>query len=607
MLTSRYLMMVLLFALATTAKAQPQQIQLANEYFQQGDFEKARTLYEALAKDRRNIAQINSNYIVVLKQTADPKEIIKYFEQITEWFPGNIAYTVDKAAYFFETGDQKSFLKEVSDLKKQYATGRFQLSIIGQEFGAKQLYDQSVEFFILARAASGLETSYALELARIYSLLNQKDKMVNEYLTFASENRQNAAYIKNIFQDLLREEEDLSYLETTLITRMQKNPNDRTFSDLMIWVELQRQNFYGAFIQARALDKREQTNGSEATRVGRIAMDNGGWDDAITIFEYLVKTYPEQASQAYYRKLLIEAKEGKIKNTYPIEQQEIKNLSKEYTQLYKDVGPTSSTLEALKNLAHLHAFYLGEIDTAAIVLRFLIDSPRTPKTLSSQCKLDLGDIYLLKNQPWEATLLYSQVEKDHRDSPLAYDAKLKNARLHYYNGNFALAKSHLDILKRATTREISNDAIDISVLISDNTYLDSTDLVMQDYANIDLMIFQNQYSRAEQALKQMLVKHKNHSITDEVYWQLANIATKTGRFAMAIEYLEKITLEYGYDILADDAAFKIALITEEQLNDSTKSMELYESFMIKYPGSMYTSDARNRFRKLRGDYDHTVN
>jgi hypothetical protein len=143
--------------------------------------------------------------------------------------------------------------------------------------------------------------------------MSQKEKMVDEYLTFASENRQNAAYIKNIFQDLLRDEEDLSYLETTLITRMQKNPNDRTFSDLMIWVELQLQNFYGAFIQARALDKREQTSGNEATRVGRIAMDNGGWDDAIAIFEYLVKTYHEQASQAYYRKLLIEAKEEKSK------------------------------------------------------------------------------------------------------------------------------------------------------------------------------------------------------------------------------------------------------------------------------------------------------
>jgi TolA-binding protein len=599
--------MALSLALAIHVNAQSQQLQLANEYFQQGDYEKAKSLYDDLSKDRRNIPQLNSNYIEVLKQLGEPKEITKYFEQITAWFPGNIGYVVDKTAYYFESGDLKSYQKEISDLKKQYAESRFQLSIIGQEFASKQLYEQAADFLILARAASGHLSAYALDLARIYSYLNEKGKMVDEYLTFASENRQNAAYIKNIFQDLLKDDKDLSYLETTLITRMQKNPNDRTFSDLMIWVELQRKNFYGAFIQSKALDKREQTNGSESTRVGRIAMDNGSWDDAISIFDYLTKTYTDPASQAYYRKLLVEAKEGKIKNTYPINRSEIKALSREYVSLYQEMGPNNTTLEALRNLARLHAFYLDEIDTAAIVLRFLIESPRVHKQLSSECKLDLGDIYLLKGQPWEATLLFSQVEKDHRDSPLAYEAKLKNARLHYYNGNFSLAKSHLDILKRATTREISNDAIDISVLISDNTYLDSTDAVMEDYAKCDLLIFRNQLAQAERALKQMLVKHKNHSITDEVYWQLAMIATRMGHFETAIDYLEKITVEYGYDILADDAAFKIALITEEQLHDSTKALTLYEQFMLKYPGSMYTADARNRFRKLRGDYNQTIN
>lgn len=607
MLTSRFLIVTLLFALQISVAAQSQQIQLANEYFQQGDLEKAKTLYDELARDRRNIPQMNANYIEVLKQLGQPKDVIKYFEQIRTWFPGSISYQIDECAYYLQTADIKTHQRLLADLKKQYAESRFQLSIIGQEFSTRQLYDQSAEFFLLARNASGIQTSYALELARIYGLMNQKSKMVDEYLTFASENRQNSAYIKNILQDLLKEEEDLSYLETTLISRMQKDPNERTFTDLMIWVELQRKNFYGAFIQSRALDKREQTNGSESTRVGRIAMDNGSWDDAISIFEYLSKTYTDPASQAYYRKQLIEAKEGKIKNTFPIDKAEIKALSKEYTRLFQDVGPNNATLEALRNQARLHAFYLDEIDTAAIVLRFLIASPRVHKQLASECKLDLGDIYLLKNQPWEATLLYSQVEKDHRDSPLAYEAKLKNARLHYYNGNFSLAKSHLDILKRATTRDISNDAIDISVLISDNTYLDSTDVVMQDYANIDLMIFRNQYSQAERALNQMLIKHKNHSIIDEVYWQLSTISIKMGRFTEAIGYLEKITVEYAYDILADDAAFKIALITEEQLNDTAKSLELYEQFMIKYPGSMYTAEARNRFRKLRGDYNKVVN
>lgn len=592
-----------LFVLSVfTGFAQSMQIQLANEYYQQGEMEKAKSIYDDLSKDKRYISRINANYIEVLKQVGEQKEIEKYFSQIIKWYPSNIAYQVEEIAFYFERNEEKKYQQGVRILKDQHEKNRFQLGMIAQQLANKRMYQQSVRFFLLARKASSIPSSYALEMARVYSLLNEKEKMVDEYLTYAKENRQNAAYIKNIFQNLLKEEEDLTYLENALINRMQQEPNERTYPDLMIWVELQRKNFYGAFLQARALDKREETNGNQSLRVGKIAMDNKGWDDAISIFAYLTKTYQETPNQSYYRKMLIEAKEGKVKSTYPVDKAEIKSLAKEYRDLYEELGANNYTFEALRNLAKLHAFYLGEIDTAAIVLRHLISSPRVGKNLVSQSKLDLGDIYILRNNPWEATLLYSQVEKAHRDSPLAYEAKLKNARLHYFNGNFSLAKSHLDILKRATTREISNDAIDLTVLITDNTFLDSTDVVMQEFASIELMIFQHQNQRATQALKQMLVKNPGHSISDEVYWLLAKLYIQSGEFHEAIAYLEKITSEFSYDILADDASYKIAQITDQNLEDPEAAQELYRKFIISYPGSMYTAEARNRYRKLRGDF-----
>jgi len=602
MLIKRFALLLCLLFIALPNQAQSAQIQLANEYYQQGDFEKAKSIFDGLAKDKQNVIRIHTNYLQTLKQIGEPREVEKYFNQVIKWHPSNIAYQMDQIAYYFEKGDDKNYQQRVSDLKNQFGENRFQLSMIAQQFANQRMYSQSAEFFLMARRVSEIPNSYALEMARVYSLLNEKQKMVNEYLTYAKENRQNAAYIKNIFQNLLKEEEDMTYLESALIQRMQEEPAERTYPDLMIWVELQRKNFYGAFLQARALDKREKTNGNQSLRVGRIAMDNEGWEDAIKIFTYLTKTHQETPNQSYYRKMLIEAKEGKVKNTFPINRSEIKGLSREYKQLYQELGPNNYTFEALRNLAHLHAFYLGEIDTAAIVLRHLIDSKRVSKNLVSQSKLDLGDIYILRNRPWEATLLYSQVEKANRDSPLAYEAKLKNARLHYFTGNFSLAKSHLDILKRATTREISNDAIDMSVLIADNTFLDSTDVVMQEFASIELMIFQHQNQQAMRSLKQMLVKNKGHSISDEIYWLLAEMYIQSGNFHEAISYLEKITREYGYDILADDAAFKIAEITDKNLGDTVAAQDLYQGFISAYPGSMYVAEARNRFRKLRGDF-----
>jgi hypothetical protein len=365
---------------------------------------------------------------------------------------------------------------------------------------------------------------------------------------------------------------------------------------------LQRRNFYGAFVQARALDLREQNLGMETLQVGRIAMQNESWDDAIMIFEYLVKTYGGSPRTTFYEKMLIEARDHKVRNTYPVDREAIKSLCNDYKKLYIKEPQRSASLEALRNMAHLHAFYLNEKDTAAIVLRTLIDSRRTSSSLKAKAKLELGDIYLLKDEAWEATLLYSQVEKSHKESPIGYEAKLKNARLHFYQGNFKLAKSHLDILKNATTRQISNDAIDLSVLISDNTYMDSTDEVMQKYAAIDLLIFQNQHQEAKQALLEMKEKYVTHSIYDEVCWKLSDLAQKEGAFDQAVDYLNTILEEVSYDILADDAAFRIAEITDRYFKDEDKAKSLYENFLVEYPGSMYAAQARKRFRELRGDF-----
>jgi TolA-binding protein len=213
----------------------------------------------------------------------------------------------------------------------------------------------------------------------------------------------------------------------------------------------------------------------------------------------------------------------------------------------------------------------------------------------------LGDIYLLKSEPWEATLLYSQVEKTHKEMQLGHEAKLRNAKLSYYKGDFELAQEHLDILKLATSREIANDAMDLSLLITDNTGLDSSTTALAEYAASELLIFQNKLDQAQGKLDQMLRKYQGHSLTDEIYFLKANIYMKVGNFQQAITNLGQIVANPQYDILSDDALFLMAKIYEENLNDKEKAKELYNSLLVKYPGSIFTVDARKRFRKLRGD------
>jgi hypothetical protein len=77
-----------------------------------------------------------------------------------------------------------------------------------------------------------------------------------------------------------------------------------------------------------------------------------------------------------------------------------------------------------------------------------------------------------------------------------------------------------------------------------------------------------------------------------------------GNFTEAVASLQQIVGSPQYDILSDDALFKMALIYEENLKDTAKAQQLYNDLLAKHQGSIFVAEARKRFRKLRGD---TVN
>jgi TolA-binding protein len=184
---------------------------------------------------------------------------------------------------------------------------------------------------------------------------------------------------------------------------------------------------------------------------------------------------------------------------------------------------------------------------------------------------------------------------------MGYEAKLKNAKLSYYKGDFKLAQSHLDVLKLATSREIANDAMDLSLLIQDNIGLDSTEEALREYAKVDLLLFQNKKEQAVKSLEEMKVKFANHTIIDEILFLEGKLYAETGNFERAITNFETIYKNYPDEIYADDALFLVGKIYDENLNQSEKALEIYTTHLKSYPGSIYTSEVRKKLRKLRGD------
>lgn len=591
----------LMFFWLNTFEGFSQDAQLGVEYLKAGEYEKAKTIFQKLAKNKELAKDIYQPYLETLSKLKNWDEAEKFVKrQIKNSECNQAKYLVDLAR-LYEVTEKKEEAKKNYDLAiDKVKANDDEMMYLVNYFVQQQQTELAIQTIEVSRVFGKSEDKYAIQLANLFRMQGKVPEMIEEYLKFGLVT-ENQEMVQSILQDELKEDKEIEELEKILYVKVQKYPQTSYYTDILIWHLIQKRDFYKAFVQARALDKRYRKEGTQVTELGFMAHQNKDFVNSGKIFEYLIKEYPRHQNYPLWRRMLINAKEEVIKTTYPINQADIRLLIAEYTKMLFELGTNQRTLEALRSKGLLYAFYLNEKDTAIAVLEKAIKLANNDQIFVDKCKLDLGDIFLLKSEPWEATLLYSQVEKSEKDSPMGYEAKLRNAKLAYFRGDFELSKEVLDILKQATTREIANDAMELSLLIQENTGFDSTESALKDYSAVELLLFQHRNDEAIAKLVEMEKVYRGNPIMDDLIYLRASIYLKDGNVEKGVKDLEFVIQNFPHDIKGDDALYLLAKTYQEVLNQSTKAMKLYQELLIKYPGSIYSAEARKRFRNLRGD------
>lgn len=583
-------------------------VQIANEYLVKGDKKKAVELYKELSRSEENIPLIHNNYLNLMIDMGAYDDAQGYLKKLLRKDPENMQFKLDVGLVYVRSGDVNKADRYFKEMSTHIRSNMQLAKMMSDYLASRSLSQYSIMTLNECRNYLGNPYLFCLELAMLYRIQGQQDKMVQEYLSYVTQSSANIQYVKNVMQALLTKPDELESLERLLYDKVQQNPDVEVYSDLLIWVTMQQKNFYASFVQARAYDKRYKREGEKSLEVARVALDNDDYDNAAKIYRYVIREYPGTPNHLMARLGLIRTREARIKKTFPVNPDSVSVLIRDYQNFITEYPTNPNSLEASRNQALLFANYLDQKDAAIDILNRLINNPRSTLYLRSKAKLDLGDIYLLKGESWESTLLYSQVEKSQKENPVGYEAKLKNAKLSYYNGDFRLAQEHLDILKEATTREIANDAMDLSMRIKENIAFDSTGEALKQYAQVELLLYQNKIDSALlkiNQLKQGISDHgafSNRTILDDVYWLEADIRMKRGEFTESLALLQRILDEYPDDVFADDAYFLQGEIYERQLKDKDKAMQVYRDFLTRFPGSVFAAEARKRFRTLRGDF-----
>ena len=280
---------------------------------------------------------------------------------------------------------------------------------------------------------------------------------------------------------------------------------------------------------------------------------------------------------------------------------DLKELDDLYKKTIEELGQSRKTILLINNYAHFKSFIIHDLISAESILSEAMEIPQLSKSDLAECKLVYADVMLLSDQVWTALLYYSQVEKDFKETPVGHEAKLRRSKISYYQGDFDWAQSQLDILKASTSKLIANDAMDLSLLITDNLNLDTSTVPMEMYARADLLFYQNRFEEAITTLDSILTTYSGHTLSDEIYFRKYQIYQKIGNTDKAIEMLETIVTDYAFDILEDDALFHLAQIYENEKKDFDKAFHYYETILLQCSGSIYTAESRKKYRKLRGD------
>ncbi|MCS6819704.1 MAG: tetratricopeptide repeat protein, partial [Chitinophagales bacterium] len=298
---------------------------------------------------------------------------------------------------------------------------------------------------------------------------------------------------------------------------------------------------------------------------------------------------------------LLNCRKEKISKRINVSTQDLLALKQAYEDFIEEAGRGFQSAQSMKELAELYVFYLHDVQAAIKLCEEIIQMPGISQQLRNKTKLLLGDCLLIDGDIWESSLLYGQVDKQEKDSPLGEEARFKNAKLSYFKGDFEWAQTQLEALKASTSEFISNDAINLSVFIIDNLGLDSITTPLQMFAQAELLLYQNKLDQAYAKLDSIKLLYPGHELYDDILYTQAKIYCDKKQFLQAVPLLEEIIKYYKKDLKGDDATFLLAEIHEQYLNNKDKARELYQSIITDFENSLLVIEARKRFRQLRGD------
>tara|TARA_R110002124_G_scaffold75824_8_gene203249 strand:+ start:125 stop:1903 length:1779 start_codon:yes stop_codon:yes gene_type:complete len=585
-----FLSLTLLFSLCSFAQNE----QLAQYFYEKGDFEKAKLSYEELLT---NVPQNTQYFLRVIDcyQQLQQYDLAEKALQtrIDKYHQGNI---IVELGYNYQLQKNDAKAKEYYDqaLGKIAKTPN-EVFAISNAFEKKVLLDYALKSYDLASNKLP-DYSFNYQKGLLYGQLGKTDLMIEAFLTEAEAHPENSVLIQNQFMRFMADSSDTTFGDTlrkALIVRVQKS-QDLFWNHYLSWFYVQEKEFGKAFIQEKAIYKRVPESLSNIINLAQLSIQEGDQETAVAVLGFVLENSKDLQllvqAHSYLIKIQIEKASQK---EYPAVTLALDALLKEY-----EVTPFTLSLQLIQ--AHFAAFNLNKPEQAKTILKKALALNLTNYE-QAQVKMELADVLLFEEKFNQALIYYSQIEMDLKNDAVAHEATLKAAKTSYFKADFDWALKQFKELKSANTQLIANDALEYFLLINDNTVADSTQTALAVFAKGDYLLYQNRNTEAVALFQSILQKFKGQEIESVTLLRLGMIYEKLGEYQLALSQYQNIIDNHNDGIYSDEALFFSAEIYNNKLLEPEKAKPLYEKIIFNHEDSIYFIDARKKYRQARGD------
>ncbi|GAA4464046.1 hypothetical protein GCM10023093_13640 [Nemorincola caseinilytica] len=590
--------LALLFT-ATAGATHAQSADEARKLAVEKNYDKALPIYEELYKKAPD--SFYDEYLDVLFEAGKFKVAEKIVEKkaaLAPKWPPDPNMNMDLGQVYEKAGKPDKAKVQYDSVLRMINGDDIFTNNIAKAFSEIGHDDYAVLTYETALQRLGHPPMYGRQLAMLYNKLGNVDRAVDALLRGGPSVFTTADNAKELLLEMIgADTKKLQLVQKAIIKKLNQEPENTYYGEILTWVYTQKDDWDGALIQIQAIDERNRENGKRIMDLARTAVAANKYEIADKAFDDIIAKGKDQPYYMLARSEKLTAALERLQDNNERKPEDVAALAALYDSFMVQYPKYYTQLTA-SEYARLHAEYGNNVKRAIEILKRAIAEPDTRRNMMGIFKLQLGDYYLLQGRMWDASLTYSQVDKDFKQDVMGEDARFRNARLAYYMGDFELAQKQLGILKSGTSNLISNDAIDLSVLITENVE-DSNTVPLHRFAYAGLLLFQNKDKEAEALVDSISTAFPKHPLNDDLVMMRARIAVKHHEYTRALEHLKTVVDKYGKDVLGDDAVYMTAEIYYNYLHQPQEARKHYEQLIIDYPGSTWVQTARQRLNEMK--------